>query len=103
MHSEHTADEHVQKYPTTLSKLIMFGAIGGGLYAITSMIASKAITMPAWAVMLILVTIGILIGGSSTLVPEHRGGRAATYVGFVFAAIGILLMIDVWIFHAAGK
>ncbi len=104
MHAaEHGADEAVQKYPTSISKLIMLAVIAGGLYLITSLMHSKAITLPAWAMMLILTSCGILIGGSSTLVPEQRGGRAATYVGFCLAAIGILLMIDVWIFHAAGK
>ncbi len=102
MHAEHTADEHVQKHPGTLGRLIMVLCVGGGLWLVTTMLHNKTIPLPPWAVMAIMAVTGILIGGSSTLVPEERGGRAATYVGFVIVAIAILLMFDVWIFHAAG-
>jgi hypothetical protein len=99
---EHT-QTHEPTHPGYLGKLIMFAVIGAGYWMLRSALNNHTLPFPGWAIQLMLAVVGILIAGSSTLVPEERGGRASTYVGFVITGVAILLMIDGWIFHAAGR
>ncbi len=101
--AEHTADHAEQSTPSPLAKLLIVAATYGSFRLVDALIASKTIPLPAWAVMFILACTGIVIAGSSTLVQEQKGGRASTYIGFVITFTGILLMINGWIYHAAGK
>ena len=100
--AEHSAEHAEQATPSPLAKLLIVAATYGSFRLVDSLIVSKTIPLPYWAVMLILAVVGILIAGSSTLVQEQKGGRASTYIGFVITFTGILLMIDGWINHAAG-
>lgn len=100
---EHTADHMDKPTPSPLGKLLLVAATYGSFRLFDSLIASKTIPLPAWAVMLILACVGIVIAGGSILVPEQKGGRASTYLGFVVTFTGILLMINGWLHHAAGK
>jgi hypothetical protein len=101
--AEHTADHAASPAPSALGKLFLAALTYGCFRLVDSMIASKTIPLPSWAVMLICASVGIVIAGGSTVVADERGGRLATYLGFVIAFTGILLMINGWIFHAAGK
>lgn len=88
---------------TTIGKVLMLVAVFGGFWLVRTLQDNGTIHMPGWATTLLLAIAGILIGGGSTVVPEVRGGKAATYVGFVLVAISILMMFNGWIFHIAGK
>lgn len=102
-HSLHHEQHHEQeKTPSTLGRIIMLVSVIGGFWLIDTLQQSHHIPMPAWATTLIFAIIGILIGGSSVVVPEKGGAKAATYVGFVFVAIAILMMFNGWFFHSAG-
>lgn len=101
--AEHTAEHAEPSTPSPLAKLLIVAATYGSFRLVDALIASKTIPLPAWAVMFILACTGIVIAGSSTLVQEQKGGRASTYIGFVITFTGILLMINGWIYHAAGK
>jgi len=102
--SESSADSHSsESYPKTIGKILMLISVVGGFWLINMLQSNHVIKIPAWGTTLILAIVGILIGGSSVVVPEERGGRAATYIGFVLVAIAILMMFNGWFFHTAGK
>lgn len=102
-HEHDSHQHHGESYPKNIGKIVMLISVLGGFWMIKTMQAAQQLPIPAWGVMLILAICGILIGGSSVIVPEQRGGRAATYIGFVLVAIAILMMFNGWINHAAGK
>lgn len=59
--------------------------------------------MPGWAWGFFNMAAAILIGGSSTLNPEERGGKLASQAGFVLFLGGVIYFFYSTAVHMGGK